>query len=565
MTRPVADHVAARYPATVPASNRAHGRTEAAETVTVATWTLVSRVTGLLRIAVAGAVLGPTFFANIFQATNTIPNLTYNLLAGSLLTTLIVPSLVGALNRHGIDGARRLVRGLVGVMVVGFCAAGLAVIALGPLIVQVLTIGIPGGRAAAEGRAQAWVLLLLVVPQIGLYGLAAIGAAAQNAERRFALAAAAPAVENVGLVATLLLAASWFGSGLDTSAVPTGYLVILGIGSTASVAAHAGLQVLGAARVGLPLWPSWGWHDPEVRDVLRRAVPTIGTATADAGWLFAVIVAAGTVPGGVVAMQIGIKLYNLPLALSARAIGTVLLPRLAQAVARSDLDTFRRTYERGLSRAWFITMPAAVALVCLAYPISEVLAFGELHRANSVELMTVAVATLAPALVGAATYEIARQASYAHLDARTPFLAGVAQVAFILAGVAAAIVAFDGIVTIAVLGLAVSLGNLVRAVLVDHAVRRTTTCGTSRSWSALIRNLFVAVVTVGPAALLAHVAGELVAGKVGAVAAIGLGAITGLVAYLAAQAAMRAPELDEIRRRERPRNLRVPLTSGEAA
>ena len=32
---------------------------------------------------------------------------------------------------------------------------------------------------------------------------------------------------------------------------------------------------------------------------------TIGTATLDAGWVFALIVAAGTVPGGVVALQMG--------------------------------------------------------------------------------------------------------------------------------------------------------------------------------------------------------------------------------------------------------------------
>src|SRR5262249_24067804 len=52
----------------------------------VAGWTLVSRVTGLLRVIIAGAILGSTFFANIFQATNTLPNVAYNLMAGSVLS-----------------------------------------------------------------------------------------------------------------------------------------------------------------------------------------------------------------------------------------------------------------------------------------------------------------------------------------------------------------------------------------------------------------------------------------------------------------------------------------------
>jgi putative peptidoglycan lipid II flippase len=540
-------------------------RTETAETVTVASWTLVSRVTGLIRVAVVGAVLGPTFFANIFQATNTIPNLTYNLLAGSLLTTLIVPSLVGALNRNGSDGARRLVRGLVGIMVVGFCAAVVVVVLLGPLIVHLVTMGIHGEDAAAEGRMQAWILLLLVVPQIGLYGLAAVGAAAQNAQRRFALAAAAPAAENVGLVVTLILVAGLFGTGLDGSAVPTGYLVVLGVGSTLSVAAHAGIQLLGAARVGLPLWPSWGWRDPEVRDVLRRLGPTIGNATADAGWLLAVIIAAGTVPGGVVAVQMGIKLYNLPLALTARAIGTVLLPRFARAVALRDVVLFRRSYVRGLSRAWFVTVPATIALAGLAYPIAEVLAFGELHTASGIELLAVAVATLAPALMGAATYEIARQASYARRDAHTPFIASLAQVAIILPGVVTAVLMFDGVVTLVLLGVAVSVGTLVRAVLVDVAVRRRISLGTSGTWGVLARHLLVSVATVGPATLLAWAVSMLVPGRLGAVAGIALGSIIGLGAYLMVQAVIGGPGLDLVSRREQPQHARVALTNGEIA
>ncbi len=89
----------------------------------VAGWTLFSRFTGLLRVAVAGAILGPTFFANIFQATNTVPNLTYNLMAGSLLTELIIPILVAELDTGGIDETRKLVRQLVGVVLAGFAAA----------------------------------------------------------------------------------------------------------------------------------------------------------------------------------------------------------------------------------------------------------------------------------------------------------------------------------------------------------------------------------------------------------------------------------------------------------
>ncbi len=60
-------------------------------------------------------------------------------------------------------------------MLVGFCGAGVVVVGLGPLIVHLLTLGIHRHEDAAQGARQTWVLLLLVVPQIILYGVAAVG------------------------------------------------------------------------------------------------------------------------------------------------------------------------------------------------------------------------------------------------------------------------------------------------------------------------------------------------------------------------------------------------------
>ncbi len=47
--------------------------TAARNSVTVAGWTLVSRITGVLRVVVIGPVLGTTYFANAFQTSNPGP------------------------------------------------------------------------------------------------------------------------------------------------------------------------------------------------------------------------------------------------------------------------------------------------------------------------------------------------------------------------------------------------------------------------------------------------------------------------------------------------------------
>jgi murein biosynthesis integral membrane protein MurJ len=507
----------------------------------VAGWTLFSRFTGLLRVVVAGAILGPTFFANIFQATNTVPNFTYNLMAGTLLTELIIPILVAELDHKGIEDTQKLVRQLVGVVIAGFFAAALAVTLASPIIVHLLTFGVHGHAQSARAHTECWVLLFLVLPQIGLYGLQAVATASQNARGHFALASAAPAVENLGLIMTLVLVSRWFGR--DTTHVSTGYLVFLGAGATLAVAAHTALQCFGAARCGLPLWPSFKWHNPALRPLSRRLGPAIGTAMLEASWLFILIVTAGTVPGGVVAIQVGINFYYMPVALSARAVGTVLLPRLSREALHNRFAAFRETYDRGVSWAWFVAVPASLTILVSAKPIAQAIAFGQMRKSDGIALLSAAIAGLGLALIGATMYEFAKQACYARHDVKAPLIACAAMVGLLLVSAPITAAVLNGPKMLFALGLFVTLGEFARSSVTDRAARRGThTVRTSRLHS-LLRHIAVAAFTIAPAALLGRVVQGTIGGHVGALIGVVLGVSVGLVGYVTVQAALGAPEL----------------------
>src|SRR3954468_10608196 len=70
--------------------------------------TLVSRGSGLLRLVVVAAVLGPTQFANLYQTSNQLPNIAFDLLAGFLLGSLMVPALVRHLDGDDLAATERL-------------------------------------------------------------------------------------------------------------------------------------------------------------------------------------------------------------------------------------------------------------------------------------------------------------------------------------------------------------------------------------------------------------------------------------------------------------------------
>ena len=98
------------------------------DSMSVAVWTAISRLTGLFRGITIAAVLGATYFANTYQFTNSLPNLVfYGLLAGSMFSSLLVPALVHHIDAGDERAAARTAGGLLGV-------AAVLMLALVPLV-----------------------------------------------------------------------------------------------------------------------------------------------------------------------------------------------------------------------------------------------------------------------------------------------------------------------------------------------------------------------------------------------------------------------------------------------
>src|SRR5437879_4937031 len=80
----------------------------------VAAWTLVSRITGFARAATMAAVLGPTYFGNLFQTCVLLPSWIFALFGGSLFGAVLVPALVSTIHGQDRNATQRLANGFVG-------------------------------------------------------------------------------------------------------------------------------------------------------------------------------------------------------------------------------------------------------------------------------------------------------------------------------------------------------------------------------------------------------------------------------------------------------------------
>jgi peptidoglycan biosynthesis protein MviN/MurJ (putative lipid II flippase) len=88
-------------------------------------WTGVSRITGFVRATAIAGILGATYLGNTFQALNSLPNLVYyQLLAGSLFASVLVPVLVRHLKHGDERRTHEILCGFFGTMLTLAAAAG---------------------------------------------------------------------------------------------------------------------------------------------------------------------------------------------------------------------------------------------------------------------------------------------------------------------------------------------------------------------------------------------------------------------------------------------------------
>jgi len=513
------------------------------DSLSVAVWTIVSRCTGVLRGVTIAAVLGATYFANTYQFTNSLPNLIfYGLLAGSLFSSLLVPALVPHVDSGDRQAAARTAGSLFGVALLGMLAIVPIVAAATPWLLRLGSLGSHNAAAAHSQAATGAILVLLLLPQVPLYAVVGTSTAVMNAHRRFALAAAAPALENLGTIAVLGVVAALYARSAQEPRVPLSLLLVLGAGSTGAVALHASVQWWGARRAGIVLVPRAGWRDPQVRAVVRRALPAATQAALAALQLGALLVVANRIAGGVVAFQLAANFYFLPIAIGATPVALSLMPRLSRMTGPDQSRVFRDTYLRGLAFASFIVLPAATAYAVLARPLANAIAFGSFHNAGGVGLVSASLLGLAPGIMGETLFLITTYACYARDDTRHPLRGMLIQTA-VCAGVIAAVASLHGPRLLTGLGLGLSAGSISAALyLVRHLVRDLPR-GDEPALRPLLRSAACSAIMALPALAAADATARLLPGQAGRVAAMLAATVVGAGTYFGAQAAMRAPQL----------------------
>jgi putative peptidoglycan lipid II flippase len=509
---------------------------------TMALGTVASRATGFLRTAVLVAVLGVQTVPLAFNVANTAPNIVYELLLGGILTSTVVPLLVRAeKDGYGEEYAQRLLS--LALVVLGTIAVLLVVFA--PWVVDVY---LPGS-VSDETRDLAITFARFFLPQVLFYGLGALLGAWLNTHGRFGPPMWAPVLNNVVVIATLVVFALVPGPGELTSGTITHtQVVVLGVGVTLGIVAQTVALLPALRATGLRLTLRLDLKGTGLGQAGRLARWTLFYVVCNQLVLVVVVRLASGAPldRGYPSYTNAFLLWQLPHAVVAVSVITALLPAMSRAAHDDRLDVLRRQLDGGLRTTTALMVPAAVALVVLG-PATATAVFG--HGRTTVDqaqFIGQLLAVFACGLVAFSTYQLQLRAFYALQDTRTPALVNlVVNVVTVVVDVALYVSLPDrwkvlglaaGQASSYLVGVVVCTTVLARRVPRDprgHVLRTAVRCLTAAALPALVALL---VTRLAQDAL-----GQATTGSVAGVLAGGL--VLG-VGYLAIARRLRVREVD---------------------
>ncbi len=465
--------------------------------------TLVSRITGFIRIVLLAALLGAAL-TSAFSVANQLPNLIAALVLEATFTAIFVPVLARA-ERHDPDGGEAFVRRLVTLATTVLLAATVVSVAAAPLLVRLMLGGDP---KVNQPLTTAFAYLLL--PQVIFYGLTSVFMAILNNRNIFGPPAWAPVLNNMVAIATLGLFVLVPGElSVDPVRMGDAKLLVLGVGTTLGVVAQAAMLLIAIRRERISLRPLWG-----IDDRLKR----FGTMAA-AMVLYVLISQVGLVVGNQIASTAaasGPAIYNytwlvlqLPFGMIGVTILTVVMPRLSRNAAAGDTAAVRADLSLA-TRLTMLTLIPVVAFMTVAGPPigSALFAYGKFGEVDA-NYLGIAIALSSFTLIPYALVLLQLRVFYARDDPWTPILMILAITAVkIVASLAAPHLTDDPEMVAGFLGTANGVGFLAGAVLGHLLLRRSLHPPDGRLLDTTVRRTMLVTTAAAAGAAVVAVAAD---------------------------------------------------------
>lgn len=388
--------------------------------------TMVSRLLGFVRAALLIALIGSIGANDAFQAANSLPNIIYNLLASSILSAVLVPQIVRALQRKNSD---EFINRLLTLFTTGLLLLTLVCVALAPVFVTLFAAKLDPGWKQLAITFSYWSL-----PQVFFYGLYSLWGQFLNAKGSFGPYMWAPVVNNVVGIAGIFIFWRVLGTETDWAGDPsvwTGEPVVLLAGiSTLGIVVQALILLIPLRRTGFKMRPVWGIRGHGLGEVSRTAIWAFSAlCVAQLGFLAISNIAAAAngyaskhqvTIATTTAYNTAFTVYMIPQSMIVTSVVTAMFTSMSAMVAVGALSRLRTQFLNTQQGVSLITCLCAVLIVVLALPIMQFIM--PTTPTASVQAFAQVLAVMALGIPFLGFFNLSQRLILAFADARSTFL-----------------------------------------------------------------------------------------------------------------------------------------------
>lgn len=375
--------------------------------------TMVSRIMGFIRDMLIANIFGVSEGTDAFFVAFKIPNFLRRLFAEGAFAHAFVPILTRYQANAEPAELKRFIAKTMGTLAVVQIVLSLLGILTAPFLIAIFA---PGFLWENNQFELAVGMLQITFPYLFCISLTAFAGGILNAHHKFAV----PAITPVFLNICMIIAAIWLAPKL---AEP---IVALAWGVLVAGVVQLVFQLPALHSLGLLSKPRWGFHDPDVKKIIRLMLPAIfGVSVVQINLLIDTLFASFLVSGSVSWLYYSDRLVEFPLGIFGVAISTVILPSLANNHAAENTEAFSKSLDWALKLVLSFGVPATLGLTLLAEPLLSTLFQYNEFTANDVRMATKSLMAFSLGLLAFILIKVLVAGFSARQDTQTPVKYGI--------------------------------------------------------------------------------------------------------------------------------------------
>ncbi len=384
--------------------------------------TMVSRLLGFARDMIGSRVLGASNANDAFNLAFLLPNIFRRLFAEGAFSSGFVPLFSRRLQSGGHEDAEAFSNEILSV----FMPALLLVTIVFEIFMPGILVLVAGDYQQVPGKLElATELTRWTFPYLLFISLVALLSGVLNSLTKFAIAAFAPALLNMALIAALLLAPP------EKVEIVRYMAIAVLVGGIFQFL----LCWIAVRRAGVRLRFGRPRMTPAVRELVVLILPaTVAAGVYQISQLFYAYFSTQLGEGALTNLSYADRLNQLPLSIIGTALGVAILPAISQAIARDDEVEAADVQARAFDLSMLLTLPATLALAVAAGPIIGALYQGGEYSVEDAAITGNILAILVTGLPAYVLVKVLTPAFYARKNVRTPVRIAMAVLALGVAG-----------------------------------------------------------------------------------------------------------------------------------